>query len=209
MSKKNGGLFAGLLIGAAAGFAAGIFLAPKDGKNLRKDLSHQADDLLNSLGDVGQTVKEKQADLAQLAKQKMEKFNGHPEDLKEKVLHPKETAEGTKRFYKVTDDLEDQYKASVEEKAQAAKKAAAKEAANDDIIIDLKDTPEGKKTEESIAKKAEKEVVKAPPAKEKTEKPIDSEKDLVKTVEKAGKDVGDTPVAHAAKAAVEEKKEEK
>lgn len=178
MSKKNGGLFAGLLIGAAAGFAAGIFLAPKDGKNLRKDLSHQADDLLNSLGDVGQTVKEKQADLAQLAKQKMEKFNGHPEDLKEKVLHPKETAEGTKRFYKVTDDLEDQYKASVEEKAQAAKKA-------------------------------EKEVVKAPPAKEKAEKPIDSEKDLVKTVEKAGKDVGDTPVAHAAKAAVEEKKEEK
>jgi gas vesicle protein len=45
MSSKGGGFIIGLAIGALAGAAAALLLAPESGEELRKDISEKGDEL--------------------------------------------------------------------------------------------------------------------------------------------------------------------
>jgi gas vesicle protein len=72
-----------LLIGLGAGALAGLLLAPKSGKQLRRDISRGYDDAKETLGDwadearghireAGERVRDVSADLADAAREKAE-----------------------------------------------------------------------------------------------------------------------------------------
>ncbi|MDZ7848364.1 MAG: YtxH domain-containing protein [Owenweeksia sp.] len=52
MSSQSGNVILGTLVGAAAGFAAGILLAPAKGSETREKLSEQSNDLKSTINDA-------------------------------------------------------------------------------------------------------------------------------------------------------------
>ena len=76
--KPQGHFFKGLLMGGALGALAGIFFAPKSGKELRSDIKEKGSDVLND-------GKEIYADASTKAKEIIEEAKHQAEDLKKEA----------------------------------------------------------------------------------------------------------------------------
>jgi len=91
MACENGTskLLAGLFIGAAAGAAAGILLAPQSGKDTRKKIKDEADKMKDEWGKCSQSFNEKAAqfktDLESRLNEFKSKFQNAAETAKENL----------------------------------------------------------------------------------------------------------------------------
>ena len=98
MSK---GKFAiGALIGAAAGFFAGILSAPKSGKETRADIKAQTEDIKTEAGEVFEKCSEEFCNTVDCAKHKasqvVDDVKANAEDLKERT---EKAVEGAKKGF--------------------------------------------------------------------------------------------------------------
>jgi gas vesicle protein len=74
-----------LLIGLGAGALAGLLLAPKSGKQLRRDLQRGYDDAKDTLGDWADEAKTRVRDVSDHVREVASRGVELAEDLKEKV----------------------------------------------------------------------------------------------------------------------------
>lgn len=88
----KGKVLLGTIIGAAAGFVAGVLVAPKSGKETRADLKQKAEDKKNEAIAKGKEYRHKAGDVAEDAVTKAEKVAGHAAD---KVVSATEKAATT------------------------------------------------------------------------------------------------------------------
>ena len=99
--KKDNKFFLGMILGAAAGVVAGIFLAPKSGKETREDLKKQGKEVIDTTKRVSKkaylgakTEGQKFFDKVFRKKNELEKEElGEIEDLKDAARDVKEAAE--------------------------------------------------------------------------------------------------------------------
>lgn len=99
--KKDNKFFLGMILGAAAGVVAGIFLAPKSGKETREDLKKQGKEAIDTTKRVSKkaylgakTEGQKFFDKVFRKKNELEKEElGEIEDLKDAAKDVKEAAE--------------------------------------------------------------------------------------------------------------------
>lgn len=88
-SSVNGKDFAiGVLVGSILGAAAALFLAPKTGKELRQDVTLQANNLKSKSADYTTVVKEKATDLSQKVQEQSAKVVDKAKSLKSQATPP-------------------------------------------------------------------------------------------------------------------------
>ncbi len=89
------------LLGAAAGIAVGLLLAPRKGKELREDITDQADKLKNRLGKM---LGKANGNLEDLKTYLNKNIEGLTDDMKHKLINmldeAEETAHTAKRYVK-------------------------------------------------------------------------------------------------------------
>ena len=68
--KNSGNVLIGILGAAAAGVAIGMILAPQKGKDLRKDITKSAGDVVQKLSDLLSKGKEKYEELRSMVSEK-------------------------------------------------------------------------------------------------------------------------------------------
>lgn len=122
MSKKSGGFLTGALIGGVAAAAAALLLTPKSGKEMREDLSDQANEFKNRAIENGEDGK------PDYTGQAVELMNA----LKEKAV--KGSNEAMNVIKKQTEELTDKIKTTTDEMTDLAEEAYD---AEEDIIIEI------------------------------------------------------------------------
>ena len=91
--KPQGHFFMGLLIGGALGALAGIFFAPKSGKELRSDIKEKGNEILKD-------AKEIYADASTKAKEIIEEAKHQAEELKKEAdRHLSEARQKAKEIF--------------------------------------------------------------------------------------------------------------
>lgn len=144
----------GALVGAVAGVAAGLLLAPKSGKNLRKDIVNSVDNTINQVKDTTndfvESAKESYVDFKDRAYTELQPIEVGFEEGKKVV---KDTYEKTKANLK--DNAKD-----VKEEAEKLKEDAkdVKDAAKEGAKEAKKDVKEGKEEVKEVAEDTKKKA---------------------------------------------------
>lgn len=151
MAKKSRFLL-GAVIGGTAAAVAALLLAPKSGKELRKDLAEQADQFKDKASDYTEYAKEKGDELSSIAKDKADSFGGQASGLagniKERSKDSFNRAQDVsgsvlETLRKQTDDLSSRFKKTKNELSDEMDEFAdIAEDTSDDIFIDVKDSAE-------------------------------------------------------------------
>jgi len=83
--KSQGHLFKGLLIGGVLGALAGIFFAPKSGKEFRSDIKKKGHEVLKDAKDIYADVSTKAKDVIEEAKHQVKELKKGAEGAGEKI----------------------------------------------------------------------------------------------------------------------------
>ncbi|QIL46736.1 YtxH domain-containing protein [Vagococcus coleopterorum] len=123
MSKKSGGFLSGAILGGVAAAAAALLLTPKSGKEMRDDLTDQANDFKNRAIENGEEGK---PDYAGQAAELMS-------TLKDKAV--KGSEEAMTVIKKQTEELSNKIKATTDEMTDLAEESF--DDIEEDIVIEI------------------------------------------------------------------------
>lgn len=164
MAKKNR-FFLGAFIGGTASAMTALLFAPKSGKELRKDLAEQTDDLKDIAMNYANSAMEKTSEFTEKTKCQTNDFNDQMREAIKPTVYraddEDELEDQFNQFKEKTDELSNHFKEatkSVDHHAEQLKNKAKD--TSDDIYIDVKDSAEKAKKFVSEGAKEARQTIK-------------------------------------------------